>query len=103
MLTDPGTGLNYSRLRAFDLAGDLIQSISAAHFFAAATLSISRPAADISYILAGTSNDLTTTVLQTFQFNRMIPEPAALALFVLGLAGIGFIRLKRQSPSSSPV
>jgi len=38
MLTDPSTGLNYSRLRAFNLAGELIQSISAAHVFATATL-----------------------------------------------------------------
>lgn len=104
MLTDPSTGLNYSKLRAFNLAGELIQSISAAHVFATAALSISRPTADIAYILAGSSNDNTTTVLQIFQFNRHeIPEPAALIFFLLGLAGVGFIRLKGQPPSSSPV
>ena len=94
MLTDPSTGLNYSKLRAFNLAGEFIQSISAAHVNATATLSISRPTADISYILAGSNNELTTTVLQTLQFNRTIPEPTALAFFVMGLAGVGFLRRK---------
>lgn len=54
---------------------------------------IQRDTADISYIQLTGFN----AVFDDFQFTRAVPEPASIALLLVGLAGIGYTQKKRNT------
>ncbi len=94
--TIPGQ-INNSRIQAFNNLGAVIDFSTTSGGTAPVNLIISRPTADIAYILAGNAGPGTETVLETLQFNRIqIPEPAALGFFLFGLAGVRFSRLRSR-------
>ena len=88
-------------LRAFASDGTLIHEVvgsgdgRTANAFHTAT--INRATADIAYVTAGGVGG-EGAFLDNFSFNRIdIPEPGTLALFGLGLVGLGFTRLRRAA------
>ena len=74
---------NFMSLRAFGVNDTLIASSDATGANESFTHSITRPSAEIAYILAGGTNELAANGLDLLEFNRIVPNEPFPAAFEL--------------------
>lgn len=92
---------DFGRLSVFDNTGSLLDSVFVTGDgrgpTAFQTATVSRPSADIAYALAG--GDLGEALfLDNLQYNFLpLAEPSTTGIFLIGLAGIGFIVGRRRT------
>lgn len=89
-------------LWAFDVNNDLLDMVQGSgdgRNFDVLFASITRPQADIAYILAG-GVSREGAVLDNLQFS-VIPEPSTLGLFAIGLTGLGVLMRRRRKTDAA--